>query len=65
MSVNSEGGIVGVCGSLLSLTTVAVGLRFYARKKTKLPIMVDEDLAVASWVRDNALGQTTNKALMY
>lgn len=50
MSINSKGGIVAVCGSLLSLTTLAVGLRFYARKKTKLDIMVDDYLAVASWV---------------
>lgn len=53
MSINSKTGIIGVCASLLSLTTIAVGLRFYARKKTKLPIMADDYLAVASWVYAN------------
>lgn len=50
MSSNSKEGILGVCGSLLGLTAIAVGLRFHARKKTRMPIMADDILAVASWV---------------
>lgn len=50
MSSSSKEGILGVCGSLLGLATIAVGLRFYARKKTHMPIMADDILAVASLV---------------
>lgn len=50
MSSDSKEGIMGVCGSLLGLTTITMGLRFYARKKSKLDIMADDFFAVASWV---------------
>lgn len=50
MSSDSKDGIVGVCASLLGLTTITIGLRFYARKKSKLDIMADDYFAVASWV---------------
>ncbi|KUI54531.1 hypothetical protein VP1G_01899 [Cytospora mali] len=50
MSSNSKEGFLGACGSLLGLTTIAVGLRFYARKKTHVPVMADDILAVASWI---------------
>lgn len=51
MSSSSKEGILGVCGCLLGLTTIAVALRFYVRKKTHISIMADDLLAVASWVR--------------
>lgn len=50
MSSTSKEGILRIAGSLLGLTTIAVGLRLYARKKSRAPIMTDDVLAVASWV---------------
>jgi hypothetical protein len=61
MSSQSKDGLLAVCGSLLGLSTIAVGLRFYARKKTHLPIKADDMLAVASLVcaRPEGCGSTS------
>ncbi|KAM0817959.1 hypothetical protein AB5N19_03766 [Seiridium cardinale] len=48
MSSESKEGLLAVCGSLMGLSTAAVGLRFLARKKTGTPVMADDMLAVGS-----------------
>lgn len=50
MSSQSKEGVLAVCGSLLGLSAIAVGLRFYARRKTRMPIMTDDLLTIASFV---------------
>lgn len=50
MSSESKEGVLAVCGSLVGLTAIAIGLRFCARKRTHMSIMADDILAVASWV---------------
>ncbi|KAM7196229.1 hypothetical protein V8F33_006341 [Rhypophila sp. PSN 637] len=48
MSSESKEGITALCGSLLGLTSLSVGLRFYVRKRQRAPIMLDDLCAVAS-----------------
>lgn len=50
MSAQSKDGILAVCGSLLGLSAIAVGLRLYARKKQTAPFKADDALAVAALV---------------
>ncbi|KAI0886418.1 uncharacterized protein GGS22DRAFT_199702 [Annulohypoxylon maeteangense] len=50
MSSESKDGVLAVCGSMLSLSSIAVGLRFHARNKTHMPIMTDDVLTVASLI---------------
>lgn len=34
--------LAGLCGSLLGLTTIAVSLRFFSRRKQKVPLLTDD-----------------------
>ena len=49
MSSESHSGLLGLSGSLLGLTTAALGLRLYARRKQNVPLMSDDWIALASW----------------
>ena len=42
MSTTSLSGIEAVCGTFIGLTAIAVGLRFYARKKQRVPFLADD-----------------------
>ncbi|GAM85365.1 hypothetical protein ANO11243_033720 [Dothideomycetidae sp. 11243] len=50
MSATSKDGLLAVCGTLLGLSTAAVGFRFVARKKQRLAIQADDAFAVISLV---------------
>lgn len=50
MSSQSRYGLLAVCGSLLSFSSIALALRLYARKKQRVPYMMDDVLAVAGLV---------------
>ncbi len=50
MSDSSKDGILAVSSSLIGLSSITVGLRFWARKRHNLPIMADDWLAVAALV---------------
>ncbi|KAI1494127.1 hypothetical protein F5X96DRAFT_684848 [Biscogniauxia mediterranea] len=43
---SSKDGILALSGSLMVLSSIAVGLRFWARKKHKLSLMADDWIAV-------------------
>lgn len=48
MSYHSRDGLLAVTGSLLGLSTITVGLRFVARRHQRLPIKVDDVMAVVA-----------------
>ncbi|KAM7186872.1 hypothetical protein V8F20_011226 [Naviculisporaceae sp. PSN 640] len=50
MSDRSKEGILALCGTLLGLTSLSVGLRFYVRKRQRAPIMLDDLCAAVSLV---------------
>ncbi|CAG8957410.1 hypothetical protein HYFRA_00011391 [Hymenoscyphus fraxineus] len=50
MSDQSKEGLLAVCGSLLGLSAIAVGLRLYTRKKQSAPFLADDAFAVAGLV---------------
>lgn len=49
MPVWSKDGMLGASGSLLGLSSIAVGLRFHARRSQGDELMADDGLAVAAW----------------
>lgn len=50
MSASSKEGLLALCGSLLGLSTVAVGLRVYGRRQQELPIKADDWTALGGLV---------------
>ena len=62
MSDTSAAGLEALTGTLLGLSVITVGLRFYARRKTKAPIMADDWLMVGALVR--VIIRTENAALI-
>ncbi|KAK8041410.1 hypothetical protein PG994_014417 [Apiospora phragmitis] len=48
MSDASNDGLLALCGSMMILSMVAVGLRFWARKQQKVPLMADDWTAVVA-----------------
>lgn len=50
MSLTSKDGFLAVAGSFLGLTTITVGLRFYARHHQGLPYKADDAFAAIGWV---------------
>ncbi|KAF2151498.1 hypothetical protein K461DRAFT_174154 [Myriangium duriaei CBS 260.36] len=50
MSAVSRAGLLAVCGSLLGLSTIIVGLRFFSRRKQRLPIKLDDVFAAVALV---------------
>jgi len=49
MSAQSKDGLLAVLGSMIGLTTIAVGLRLFARKHQHLPFQADDLFANISW----------------
>ncbi|KUI67586.1 hypothetical protein VM1G_02813 [Cytospora mali] len=58
MSYQSKKGLLAVCGSLLGLSGIAVGLRLHARKQQRAAFMTDDVLAISS------LGAYTGAAIV-
>ncbi|KAI2617252.1 hypothetical protein GGS26DRAFT_413541 [Hypomontagnella submonticulosa] len=53
MSDSSKDGILAASGSLMGLSTIAVGLRFWTRRRQKLRILADDwtaGLALLSYI---------------
>ena len=50
MSSTSHQGLGALGGALLGLSTIAVGLRFYARREQKVPLLSDDWMALVAWV---------------
>ncbi|KAF4631663.1 hypothetical protein G7Y89_g6466 [Cudoniella acicularis] len=50
MSSSSNEGFLAVCGTFTGLCTIFVGLRFYARRLQKLPLMADDWLMIPTLV---------------
>ena len=50
MSTSSKEGLLAVCGTLTGLSITSVGLRFYARKLQKLPLMADDWVVIPAVV---------------
>ena len=50
MSDQSKNGLLAVCGSLMGLSGIAVGLRLYARKQQRVAFLADDALAVGALV---------------
>lgn len=48
MSDQSKNGLLAVCGSLVGLSGIVVGLRLYARKQQRVAFMTDDALAISS-----------------
>ncbi|KAK8079293.1 hypothetical protein PG994_003100 [Apiospora phragmitis] len=51
MSDPSKKGVLALCGSMRGLSTIAVGLRLWARKGHKVPLMADDWTAILALVR--------------
>jgi hypothetical protein len=45
MSASSKDGLLALSGSLMGLSTIAVGLRFWARRRYKMRVMADDVFA--------------------
>lgn len=50
MSIQSKAGVEAVCGTLVTLSSIAVALRIYSRKKQKLPLRADDAFACLALV---------------
>lgn len=50
MSSDSRDGIVAVSASLIGLSTIAVALRFYARKQQKARFLADDWLVIPALI---------------
>lgn len=54
MSTTSAQGLTALSSTLLGLSTIAIGLRFYARHVQKVPLKMDD------WITLACLVSTTN-----
>lgn len=46
MSATSQGGLLAVSGSFTVLSTMALGLRFYGRRRQKMSLQLDDWIAL-------------------
>lgn len=46
----SFNGLAALSGTFLGLTTASIVLRFYARHKQKVPLLMDDWLTIPAWV---------------
>lgn len=50
MSSSSKDGLLAVCSTFTALSTIFVGLRFYARRLQKLPLLADDWVTILALV---------------
>ncbi|KAI4599347.1 hypothetical protein KJ359_001788 [Pestalotiopsis sp. 9143b] len=62
MSDSSKDGILALCGTLMALSIIAVGLRLWARRRYKVPFMADDTFVILA-MSQIALDVLTNNTL--